>query len=211
MSLEAHKAYLNQSDECQRAIGLAVMKLIPLVNGELDKLRTFWDRLPEFEKSLLHSPFSSPAPDVVLAQKLVSPCAPDEHHPGTFSSEKCPPGFGSGCEARAQGIRGGRSSSIVHAMSNEPRYVVHDRDGMLAARKPMKDEYYGWCWLVVREGDQNAYGPAVIVPDSGDGSAAALAESIAALLDSGELPQPGLQSEAGRQPVPQPSGSTPAP
>lgn len=62
-------------------------------------------------------------------------------------------------------------------------YVMSDDGRRLPTGGPLKEEYYGPCWQIIRPGDPLT--PAVIVPDPGDGSAKPLADRTLAMLNGG--------------------------
>ena len=64
------------------------------------------------------------------------------------------------------------------------RFVIRDDGRRLAAGGPIKSEFYGPSWLICLDGDGGFGDPVVVIPDSGDGSAAEMALRILSILNS---------------------------
>lgn len=65
------------------------------------------------------------------------------------------------------------------------KYAISNDSRHLAAGGPLNMEYYGPAWAIAEAGSSCSYAttPLVIVPDPGDGSAAALAAEILRCLN----------------------------
>lgn len=57
MEADAFKAYLAALGRCETRLGNMVIKFIETTMIELDKLRPFWDAVPDEEKGMLVTPF----------------------------------------------------------------------------------------------------------------------------------------------------------